>query len=590
MEKILSSRKKIIKNATENEFYLNQRDIVINGKLENLNSFYLDFNSILAFIYDEFICFVDLLKSASNCLTFIKEIKYKNIYDKCFGVEKNSKNITLNCVNDDINFLEKHDSKILTNFICFENNHNIYICLQFLDENFLIIKYDDIRRESNNSSNNYEIIFKLKRSEFKNIFPTVFENKNINSLFYSSVKLAETEINEKPELNLICLKLFNYISLGVLANNKLKFEYTHTLNFDFYEFHVKIFNSLIFVIINTIDYNIIILTFSFNKNTFNLINEQIFEQSIFNNNNKMINHVNLFKNNQNNLNLIVCKINQIFIFEYSFMKNNNLPKNNFIFKNCHNIINNIEVIKFSFYIEPYILLFTSKNNYFMINEITNKTDEFSINILKEIYSIHKFKNDLGFYLIGTNNIFKYVDFNIACFLPKFLKNENEDILSILENKKNYSFHFHEFMIIFSRYFSITDLEEISSDILSNKIRYKKEIENILTRVSFYMTGNDNLKNEIKRFILNGNQVESNHLKYIKNKNFVCEMCNSVYTNYENRIYFCDNNHSTYSCSLTHIPLCGNSDKDFYMCEACDVIYSEKEDKKCLICLNYIKII
>jgi hypothetical protein len=236
---------------------------------------------------------------------------------------------------------------------------------------------------------------------------------------------------------------------------------------------------------------------------------------------------------------------------------------------------------------------------------------------------------LGFFILGTTNIFKVKDFTITYLLPKEFT-QNKDLASILihssrvifrnllmnlNNKAHTTFFSHclsEYLILFYRnvdYVSnvlLKDVEKIlSHNLMSTDFLFNDYFSLLIWRINLFMNRknlipignteeakesdsycNSNSITAPKNFIvdkfrsiLSGSIDDDNDDygfgEYLYNHNHKCEFCNSFFVSYDEnkKYYFCSKGHFCLSCCVTFIPLTENQNEKFYLCDDCNMIYS-----------------
>jgi len=279
MDNIVSIRKKIIKNETEEEFYLNPCDIFVTGKIYGKNSnpkafHYLPFHEFLVVLFDDFISIFDLKKSIFENLTILKQFKISEIYNYFFGdlngnnnntslnnpfnkshknehgnseslltrnsktlfqdQQKNSKEITEeDWFNDkNFNFNLDEQNKDIRFFQVWEDpfDKNLLFFIEFLNKDFIVFKVKNIFTDIFCKQNNFKIKNDIKQENAKKNNEINFDNKiNINENLEVSKKDEEKLLKRKTRRNEIQLKNLEHIShsdSNINSNNDSDFKIT----------------------------------------------------------------------------------------------------------------------------------------------------------------------------------------------------------------------------------------------------------------------------------------------------------------------------------------------------------------------------
>jgi len=129
MDNLLISKKRHIIPENNEEFYLNPRDLFINGKLSSLHSVkYHITNELLSIFLEDFILFIDLKVSVCDSLKIIKSIKYSEINNLLDinnisniinnSIYTNASNTNNNSINNNVNVTKDLNVTI-------DNNNNV---------------------------------------------------------------------------------------------------------------------------------------------------------------------------------------------------------------------------------------------------------------------------------------------------------------------------------------------------------------------------------------------------------------------------------------------------------------------------------
>jgi hypothetical protein len=286
---------------------------------------------------------------------------------------------------------------------------------------------------------------------------------------------------------------------------------------------------------------------------------------------------------------------------------------------------------------------------------------FTISIVRDIFSIKKFNNDLGFFILGSNSLFKGNEFNICYYLPENLRDNetlnemplnellffsNLKIYNLLSNKvienikkSFFSLCLAEYVAMFYRLgdqlqynkllFSIDSLGLGSNfkgsdnvnqyfNLLINRLkiyvsRLKKEyavssLSSDLNEENFNVSVANFNDPDNKSYIIHQfrslisfdsiddiNDYEFEYGEYINNEDYSCEICseiNSVFVKYNEakRSYTCVKGHLTFSCCITYLPVTEEGNFNFYLCEECNLVYSENKIRICLVCQKSLNLL
>ena len=532
MEYIISKKKKIIKKELLDEFYINPRDFVINGKFDSQFIYYLPQNDCIVFILDNNFTILDLKKSMirSISIKFISsEYKYLTGDNKITD-KKKKENYESLC------FLDNNQHGLVKNFIVIEIENEIDYLLfvvEYMNNDFCISRYSLI-------NNKFENVLSLRKLD-ENYFKVFEKMKKFQVLTYDS-NLRYLYIGE---IVFIFYRMLSNIFIGIYNTKLNSFNFFFSIEkMNLINFDVMFDNKLIWIFYITDNFNMIVESFSYTKKYSNFKLELKTSIDLFNDN-KMISGYRLRKDY-----LFIAKLNTLYIFK----RNDNSFT---LFRDVN--FQYLNIIKFIEYIDDRIYVFNSSGDYSTIEITETNTfvlNKFSMHLINEIYHIVNFKNGKGVYLIGAFNVIKSNDFTITYFIP---------------NKYNLKMKDKH------------GLSEYVGSILRNRLEINiDKNDKFINRIYYYKYMFENNNESIKNLLLDEYKQNKSILKYM------CEICDSLIKD-DN---FCINNHFTPSCCLTNIPV--NINNTFLTCDICDLIFEKeslsKNNSLCVICqnrLNYL---
>lgn len=597
MEQFFKYKKPKLNTETNEEFYLNPKDMINNDKIYDSTfpldvMYYLPLNELLIILFEGDIVVVDIKRTISKNFTIIKKIHINDLYKTHFKfIPEEKKNAKLIVHRDFSTFCYKFKENDLDkiknfSFVEIKNNLNtVYFLVEFLNLDFLIIKYDNINNQAK-----YDLVY----SHTKNIFLKLGKNMKFNyeSSLIFNYRTCVLTLNEKIQpLNFYVFHLcenkifiFNFSDMKYKYITKLETDFEiKNIIADFFQIEEDQYNHFIFYTVSTL--NLV------QKIVFNFSNKKIIENTIINNTDSFENEGNITLIKFDFLQKIISKVvlfaqmNKIYIYD---INNNNLIKSiTFsLFEDW--------VISYCFIQSDDILYIFNSNGEYAYNQIEQREDD-EINITnsscqslvlsKQIYSIKQFETKIGFFILSTQTPIKLLNSNVTYLIPDIVTKKTT-IDSLIEdnffNKTSFfSFSLSEFLIFALRFSDTKKLlvSQEKDDIITQRIKFY--IKYILDPNSTSQYSITDYSNALLNYYKSINDIKTdNYIKYLGNDEYKCDFCNEHFVkfNLNSKSYTCNNNHETFSCSVTQIPF----NENFLHCDTCSLFYSNTF-KICLIC-------
>ena len=600
MEQFFQYKKPKLQSETGEEFYLNPKDMINNDKIyESTNQldvmYYLPLNELFIVLFEENIAIVDIKRTISKNFTIIKMININELYQRHFKFipeeKKGTKNVTKTEFNAFCYKFKENDLNKIKNFCFIENKNNlnkIYLIIEFLNLDFVIISYDNI-----NNQNEYNLVYSHSKSIFLKMEKKLKLNYESSLIFNYVTNIKTISEKNKVETFYVLHQCENFIFIFQFDNMNYNFITKIEFGFDVKNFICDYYSNNI----NSI--SLIIYTVS----TMNTVQKNIFDM----NTKKMSEVAVLNKENKGNITLInfffmqkviqkivlYAQMNTVYIYSI---------KNNTLLKSITFSLFEDWIISYCFIQTDDILYIFNSNGEYAYNELdlSNNEEELmltnsscqSLKLSKQIYSIKPFETKIGFFILSTQTPIKLLNSNITYFIPELISKRTSLDSLIDDNFYNktsfYTFSLCEFLIFELRF---GDYDLILKD-KAEHVNLKKE-DIIYERIKYYMKrvltpqkkneNNVNIQypNEILKHykVINGLK-DDNYINFLNHSSFKCDFCNEVYVkfNIASKTYSCVSNHETFSCSVTQAPF----QETFLHCDTCNLFYSNNF-KICLIC-------
>ena len=585
MDKINQYKRTKFEEETSTEFYLNPKDISINDKVcdsSNLISIlsYLKYNELLILLLEQSIVIIDIKKSISTNLTIIKYLNINDLYNDIFPQNKKYKekklilgsNFSCFCFRN-----KEYELKSVKNFKCFDNKkqlNKIYLMIEFYNLDFAIISYDNVQMNFK-----YKIIYQHQK-DFWSQNKNLKMNYDINLIYnyYTYIKILQDD--DKTFIFYLCENYIYYFELDFITDSfllKKKIKIENEIKF----FDLKKMNNSNKYILITINYSNII-----KGNIIDFHYEKILKSENLNKENEGL--ISFFS--IENSKFIYSQFNIIYIY-------NIVEKNSVEYK----LIKKITFSQFEDYNIKYVflsrndLIFIFNNNGdYSIQDLNsennlkeiNNNKIYSLSILKIIYDMKEFESKIGFLMVGTQNPIKNSNLNLIYFIPQELSN------IIIKERDNFFYNnysqnnFYTEQLCEKIIFQIRFPDNKEKETEEKNINKKRVLYYIYSLFSEKQNEIINIKNDIINLFREKNKIKREHILYLNNENYLCEFCNEKFVSFTKKSYQCLNNHETFICCITYLPL----NENFNQCQKCNLFYSPecKNEKICLICQQMLK--